>query len=432
MTTYRCFIYLLIFFFWSCEPSTREETTSVPEPLNLQGDPGNGGIKLPPGFEAIVVADSVGYARHLAIRDNGDIYLRLRTLKNEGGLVALRDTTGDGKADIIRYFGDNKGTGIEIRNGYLYYSTVITVYRQKLQEGELLPVGEPEVLIDSLPFQTSHPAKPFDFDDNGNLYINVGAPSNACQDKDRVAGIPGQDPCPLLDSTGGVWRFKVDIIGQTRQRDGYRFATGTRNLVAFTWNPVVKKLYAVMHGRDDLHRVWPDLYTEEQNRELPAEQFFSIEDGDDFGWPYCYYDHFQNKKLLNPEYGGDGTKVGRCSGAKDPLIGFPAHYAPNDLLFYQADQFPPSYKNGAFIAFHGSWNRLGFDQDGYNIVFVPFQGDTPSGEWQVFADDFEGPIPVKSPTDAHHRPCGIAVGPDGSMYVADSKGGRIWRIFYKG
>ena len=127
MTTYRYFIYLLIFFFWSCEPSTREETTSVPEPLNLQGDPGNGGIKLPSGFEAIVVADSVGYARHLAIRDNGDIYLRLRTLKNEGGLVALRDTTGDGKADIIRYFGDNKGTGIEIRNGYLYYSTVTTV-----------------------------------------------------------------------------------------------------------------------------------------------------------------------------------------------------------------------------------------------------------------------------------------------------------------
>ena len=102
-----------------------------------------------------------------------------------------------------------------------------------------------------------------------------------------------------------------------------RYATGVRNPVALNWNPETDKLYALQHGRDDLHRFWPEFYTEEQNLELPAEEFLEIEEGDDFGWPYCHWDQFQNKKILNPEYGGHGISTERCTGIKAPIVAFP-------------------------------------------------------------------------------------------------------------
>jgi glucose/arabinose dehydrogenase len=189
-------------------------------------------------------------------------------------------------------------------------------------------------------------------------------------------------------------------------------------------------LFGVVHGRDQLSALWSDLYTNEESAELPAEEFVRIQEGDDFGWPYCYYDPSTETKVLAPEYGGDGTMVGRCAQAKDPLMGFPAHWAPNDLEFYTGTQFPERYRGGAFIAFHGSWNRSPEPQGGYNVVFAPFSGDGPTGEWEIFADGFAGAD--KSPRGADHRPVGLAMGPDGSLYVSDSKMGTIWKIFYVG
>jgi mono/diheme cytochrome c family protein len=92
--------------------------------------------------------------------------------------------------------------------------------------------------------------------------------------------------------------------------------------------------------------------------------------------------------------------------------------------------FPEKYKGGAFIAWHGSWNRLGHDQAGYNVVFVPMKEGKPSGNWEIFADGFKGPKPLKSSGEARFRPCGLAEGPDGSLYVVDSQVGRVWRIMY--
>jgi glucose/arabinose dehydrogenase len=111
-------------------------------------------------------------------------------------------------------------------------------------------------------------------------------------------------------------------------------------------------------------------------------------------------------------------------------MAFPAHIAPNDLLFYTGSMFPEKYKNGAFIAFHGSWNRAPLPQEGYYVVFVPFKGSIPSGKWEVFASGFAGVGEVKSPNDAKHRPCGLAQGPDGSLYVTDDVKGRVYRILY--
>lgn len=403
------------------EQATEETTTETgPE------------IVLSDGFTVKILADNVGRARHLTVRDNGDVYVMLDQIHESGGGIAgLRDANDDGRADEIVYFGEHRGTGIGIHDGYLYYSSDTSIHRYKLDDTALMPSGTAEQIVGGLPIQgTYHAAKSFDFDGEGNLYVNVGAPSNACQEKDREPGSAGMDPCPFLERQGGIWQFKADVIGQTQEKDGKRYATGIRNAVALRWNDEVGSLYALQHGRDQLSFLYPEMYNEQQSAELPAEEFLKVTEGADFGWPYCYYDPLQKMKVLAPEYGGDKTTQGRCEDKDLPIMAFPGHYAPNDLIFYRGDQFPESYKNGAFIAFHGSWNRAPLTQQGFNVVFVPFKGDMPSGDWRVFADNFAGKETVVSSKDAQNRPCGLAEGPDGSLFVADSKVGRIYRIYY--
>lgn len=404
--------------------------TSNPQ-KSAENDKANAGLKLPEGFSAQIYADDVGKARHLAIRSNGDVYVSLNQQNNGGGIVCMRDEDNNGQADQIKYHGKFEGTGIRIHDNHLYFGVDTMIIRYQLKEGELVPAENPEIVARGFAVQNQHADKTLTFDGDGNMYVNVGAPSNACQKDDRTKGSPGMDPCPLLDLHAGIWRFKADSMNQDQAKDGYRYATGIRNAVALTWNMTENKLYAIQHGRDQLSQFYPEQYTDEQSAELPAEEFLLVEDGSDFGWPYCYYDGQQNKKVLGPEYGGDGKKVDRCEAAKDPIMAFPAHTAPNDVLFYTGEMFPEKYKNGAFVAFHGSWNRAPQAQEGFYVVFVPFKGSAPSGEWEIFANGFAGVEKVKSPRDAKHRPCGLAQAPDGSLYVSDDANGRIYRILYQ-
>jgi glucose/arabinose dehydrogenase/mono/diheme cytochrome c family protein len=401
-------------------------------------DRDNGGLVLPGGFSALVVTDSIdGGARHLAISEWGDIYVKLR-IANRGGNAALRDTDGDGRADILEKFGQypergNYGTAMRIHDGYLYFSSQLVVYRFRLDSGVLAPQGEPEiVLTDDHPHGGhEHVAKPVAFDGRGYMYVPFGAPSNACQELNRTPYSPGRYPCPDLLEHGGIWRFEAGKTGLT-QRDGELFATGLRSVMALGFNPSDGELYAVMHGRDDLLRLWPNLFTPWQSALLPSEELFRISEGMDAGWPYCYYDQLQEKKVLAPEYGGDGNIVGGCDSAARPLIGFPGHWAPNDLLFYRGSQFPARYREGAFVAFHGSTNRAPYPQSGYFVAFIPFENGAPNGRWEVFADGFAGVDPIVNVSDAVHRPMGLAEGPDGSLYICDSNKGKIWRILYRG
>lgn len=418
-------------------------TVSCMNPGGLpKGDADNGGLFLPGGFDAVVVHDSVGRARHLAVSENGDIYVKLRVPIDEKGSVVLRDTDNDGKADKVEYFGNytdtgNYGTSMRIHKGYLYFTTAGEVYRTKMTPGKMIPEGKAELLVTddykNDPHGSSHIAKPLAFDNEGNMYVPFGSPSDVCGIYDRQPGSMGQDPCPELEEHAGIWKFSDSIPNQTLKKDGVRYATGIRSVVAMDWNQDDNTLYVVQHGRDDLVRQFPDLYNPWQSALLPSEEFFRVPEGTDGGWPYYYYDYLQGKKLRNPEYGGDGKmELPADSKISLPIVGFPGHFAPNDLLFYTGDQFPERYKHGAFVAFHGSTIRSPYPQGGYIVGFVPFKDGKPSGDWEVFADGFPGRDTLVNTSDAAARPMGLAMGPDGSLYISESEKGKIWRVMYKG
>jgi glucose/arabinose dehydrogenase len=391
----------------------------------------NAGLTLPQGFKATVFADNLGHARHLVVNSNGDVYVKLERLKNGKGIYRLRHSNSSGPVSVTG-FGNYIGTGITIKNGYLYASSNTTVYRYKLgTNNEVTDVNKPDIVVSGLTDQGQHNSKSIVLDNAGNLYVNVGAPSNACQVEDRTKGSKGQDPCPILEYGGGIWQFRADKLNQT-MKDGVHYASGIRNTVGLDWNTSVNELFVMQHGRDQLHDNWPDLFSDSASSELPAEEMLMVKKGSNFGWPYCYFDEFQNKKVLAPEYGGDGKIQGRCSSVEQPVIAFPGHMAPDGLLFYTGKMFPARYRNGAFIAFHGSWNRAPLNQKGFFVAFVPFSNGKPSGNWEIFANGFAGKSTITSPGQAEHRPCGITQAPDGSILISDDVKGTIYKIVYSG
>ena len=411
------------------------------KPAGNQCDQDNGGLTLPQGFCAKVIADVAGPARHVAVAPNGDIYTVLAvaggplapppTGPPTPGVVALRDADRDGKYETVQRFGPGlQGTGLLWHDGYLYIGSNTQVVRFKMDGKSLVPAAPQEVIVDALPPANPHSAKSIAIGDNGALYVHVGAPTNACQlPKDRVPGQAGQNPCSQLELHGGVWKYDAGKAGQKHDA-AHRFATGIRHTVAMAWNPVARQLYTAQNGRDQLDTLWPKSFTATDNAVRPAEEMQLIKQGSNFGWPYCFFDLQTKKRLQNPEYGGDGKSEGDCAKYDKPIATFPAHNAPVGMVFYTGTRFPTSYRNGAFVVFHGSWNRSPLPMEGFNIRFVPFKGEQPSAEGQIFAMGFAGKDVVKGPNDALYRPVGIAQAPDGSLVVTDDSKGRVWRISY--
>jgi glucose/arabinose dehydrogenase len=405
----------------------------------------NAGLTLPDGFCATIFADSIGQARDVVVADNGDVYTTIeetpppppgdtagpRTQPPKASFVALRDSTGDGKADVMTRVGTVGNTGIALRNGYLYVDEGKQIVRYKLDANELVPSGKREVVVSGLPLQPGHRARNMAIGSDNALYVNVGSATNSCQTKDRANETPGVDPCVELKTRAGTWKFDANKTGQAFM-PGARFATGIRNGMGLTINPADGMIWQTQHGRDQLHDNWPNLFDTKYQADNPAEELMQVNRGDDFGWPYCYYSNAEKKLIDAPEYGGDGKKSTRCDQKKAPVAVYPGHWAPMSLLFYTGNQFPAKYKNGAFIAFHGSWNRAPEPQEGYRVVFQPLNGGKRSGDYETFANNFAGvPDNALQPGSAKHRPVGLAMAPDGSLYVTDDTGGRVYRITYR-
>jgi glucose/arabinose dehydrogenase len=395
----------------------------------------NAGLTLTAGVCATIFADSIGHGRHVAIASNGDVYVTLEGTDpsektgSPAAVVALRDTTRDGRADVTAKIGTTGNTGIALANGYLYVDEGSRIVRYKRADDELTPSGPREVVVQNLPLLPGHRARNIAIGSDGALYVNVGSHSNSCQKRDRTVESPGNDPCTELETRAGIWRFDANKAGQTFSRET-RFASGIRNGMAMTIRPNDGALFVAVHGRDQLHDSWPKVFpTTQYQAENPAEELLQVSQGDDFGWPYCYYSMDEKKLVTAPEYGGDGKKTDRCEGKKAPVATFPGHWAPMSSLFYTGSALPAKYRDGIFIAFHGSWNRAPEPQGGYRVVFQPMTNGQPSGEFETFADGFAGlPAEQIQPDRAVHRPVGLAQGPDGALYITDDVGGRVYRI----
>jgi glucose/arabinose dehydrogenase/mono/diheme cytochrome c family protein len=413
----------------------------APAPAARRRD--NGGITLAPGFCASIFADKIGHARHLVVAPNGVVYVNTwsgRYYKNDtppagGFLVALQDTQGRGHADLIKRFGDSQaqgsagGTGIAFYNDSVYAEVNDRIVRYPLAQGQIVPTSKPTVIVSGLPLTGDHPMHPFIIDTRGNLFVDLGSATNACQKQNRIAKSPGIQPCTEKETRAGTWKYDANKTDQ-KFSPAERYASGIRNGEGFAIDDA-GRLFVTQHGRDQLSENWSSLYKPADGPELPAEEVVQLAQGRDYGWPECYFDGAQKKLVLAPEYGGDGGKsVGLCATRTPPAAFFPAHWAPNDLLIVTSDKFPAAYRGGAFIAFHGSWNRAPAPQGGYNIVFQPMTDGNASQHFVVFADGFAGA--EKEPGRAAHRPSGLAMGPDGALFISDDQRGRIWRVTYEG
>jgi glucose/arabinose dehydrogenase/mono/diheme cytochrome c family protein len=401
------------------------------------------GLKLPAGFCATIFADEIGHARHMAITPGGVVYVNTwsggyydNDKPHAGGfLVALQDKSGAGKADVIERFGETVqsggagGTGIGLYNGSVFAEINDRIVRYSLADGSIAPKDAPVTVVSGLPLTGDHPMHPFFIKSDGSILVDIASATNSCQLKNRTLKSPGADPCTELETRGGIWRYDANKTNQTFSK-AERYATGIRNGEGFAMD-ADGRMFITQHGRDQLRSNWPDFFKPTQEATLPAEEVMLLKEGGDYGWPECYYDAFAQKLVLAPEYGGDGgKKIGPCAGKLAPAAAFPAHWAPNGMAHYDQTKFPARYRNGVFIAFHGSWNRAPYPQGGYNVVFQPLDGEHASGQCEIFADGFAGA--VVSPDGAKHRPNGLAVGPDGALYVSDDVHGTIYRIVYLG
>jgi glucose/arabinose dehydrogenase/cytochrome c553 len=422
---------------------------AAPHEADATACPGdNGGLSLPPGFCATVFADNLGHVRHMTVRADGVLYVNTwsgryfptKRPPDAGFFIALEDTKGAGKADVIERFGPKPlpapafeaggGSGVALYRQHIYFDHFDKIIRYALPPGQLTPKGEPEVVLSGLPLTGDHYMHPFVISPKGDLFVDVGSATNSCQPQNRRAGVPGAEPCTELETRAGTWRYDAGKLGQVFSPTA-RYATGLRNGEGLAWD-AAGRFYATQHGRDQLEQNWGKLYPDaDHTTELPAEELVVETDGADFGWPYCYYDGFQKKLVLAPEYGGDGGKaVGVCAQKTPPVAYFPAHWGPNGLAIYLGKAFPIAYRGGAYIAFHGSWNRAPAPQAGYNVVYQPLKNGKAAGPWVVFADGFAGA--VRDPAKAVYRPTGLAVAPDGALFISDDVQGRIWRVTYHG
>ncbi|HET9942792.1 MAG TPA: sorbosone dehydrogenase family protein [Terriglobia bacterium] len=405
--------------------ATPNFSQAVPKPPNV--DP-----KVPPGFSVSIYAEDLPGVRWMQFAPNGDLFVSQYARST---ITVLRDTDKDGKPNTRTVYANGSGAnrggrrgqnalvnqpqgpatavpcaadvvlppgtagiqnpmGMAFRNGFFYVANTDSIVRYRYTPGDLEPQGEVQKIVD-LPSGGSHGWRNVLFNRAGTkMYVTVGSASNnrAGEDCRRAA----------------ILEFNADGTG------GRIFAAGLRNPEGLAWEPMTNRLWTVVNERDLL------------GDDLVPDFFTSVRDGGFYGWPYSYLG--QN---YDPRYVGAEPELVKRAIVPDVLI--TAHSAPVGLAFYTGTQFPARYRNGAFIALHGSWGRS--KASGYKVVFVPFTNGTP-GAIEDFMTGFvlsEGgrnPDGSMAPIIQWGRPTGVTVARDGSLLVSDDQGGRIWQIKY--
>src|SRR6201992_1182039 len=274
--------------------SALSPAADAPPPMMMSAAscPGdNGGITLSQGFCATVFADNIGHARHLVVAPNGVVYVNTwsgRYYKNDtppdgGFLVALRDTKGTGTADVVKRFGDGVpegsagGTGIQLYKGALYAEVNDKIVRYAMAAGSIVPTGKPEVIVSGMPLTGDHPMHPFIIDAKGNLFVDLGSATNACEVKNRMPKSPGNKPCTEKETRAGTWRYDANKTGQ-KFSAAERYATGIRNGEGFAID-ADGRLFVTQHGRDQLSENWVEFYKPKDGPELPAEEIVQLDKG---------------------------------------------------------------------------------------------------------------------------------------------------------
>ncbi|HEY2773316.1 MAG TPA: PQQ-dependent sugar dehydrogenase [Candidatus Binatia bacterium] len=349
----------------------------------LMAPGGRANLVVPPGFSATVYAQGLSGPRFLTFGPDGRLYVA-ESGKNR--IVALHDSRGNGVGDEVREFAASVPSPHSVvwHDGKLYAGVPTGVIELEDRDGDG-KADRRRVLIDDYATE-GHSTRTVLFLNDGRMLVSVGSSCNVCKEND-----PRRASIVVYDGPGE---------GKKGERV---FARGLRNAVGLAFEPVTGELWATCNGRDWL------------GDDLPPDTVDIVHEGDDFGWPRC-----NAGDLVDPDFGGPGS----CSGVAQPAIKLQAHSAPLGLAFYTGTKFPPEYRGDLFVAFHGSWNRS--VPTGYKVVRVHMQDGKVAGPVEDFATGFAN----EGATRVFGRPVGLAVGPDGALYVSDDRSGFIYRIAY--
>ncbi len=337
---------------------------------------------VPAGFRVNIFAASFKRPRLLTVAPNGDIFL---ADTGAGEIIVMRDPQHSGAAQQREVFvsGMRRPFGIAFREDYVYVGNMNEVVRFRYDPKTSKRLGEKEHLLD-LP-SGGHDTRALAFSADGkHLFVAVGSGSNIDTGED-----PRRAAVTICDPDGKNARL---------------YATGLRNPVGLALEPVTGEVWTTVNERDEL------------GDDLPPDYFTSLKDGGFYGWPYSYIG-----SNVDPRVKPQKPELVARAIIPDVLLG--AHVAPLQFAFYTGKQFPESYRGGAFIAEHGSWNRAA--RSGYEVTFVAFKDGKPSADPVPF---MTGLVPNPSESDVYGRPVGVAVAPDGSLLVSDDGAAVIYRI----